>query len=104
MDARAAQTGRMAKKLKKQKKGTTTNATQKRRAPRSETPQPRPREGTNLNVWLPDHLMEAWEFLRQLHRRTHKAEAEVMMELFLSQPENRDALQAAGLWPLRSSN
>lgn len=59
------------------------------------------RDGQNLNVWLPDNLMVAFEHLRQTHRRTIKAEVEIMMESFLSQPANREVLEAVGLWPLR---
>ncbi len=61
----------------------------KRRTDKVSAP-PRVRKGTNLNVWLPDDLMEAFESLRAENRRTHKAEVEVMME---------DYLKRHGRWP-----
>ncbi|MDE2097208.1 MAG: hypothetical protein KGL39_08170 [Patescibacteria group bacterium] len=51
---------------------------------------PRTRAGQNLNVWLPDDIMDAFERLLGKTRRTRTAEVQLMME---------QHLQANGLWP-----
>lgn len=43
----------------------------------------RRRSGVNLNVWLPQHLMEAFERLLARTRRSKTTEAEIMMEKYL---------------------
>jgi len=50
----------------------------------------RGRIGVNLNVWLPDELMAAFEALRKKTRRTKTAEVMVMMEEYLASKK---------LWP-----
>lgn len=62
----------------------------------------RVRIGQNLNVWLPDGLMAAFEFLRQRHKRTLKAECEVMMEQYCE--ANKKLLESEGLWPPKSDD
>lgn len=47
--------------------------------------EPRQRVGQNLNVWLPDALMDAFERQLGRSRRTRTAEVEVMMEQYLTQ-------------------
>ena len=44
---------------------------------------PRQRAGQNLNVWLSDELMDAFEQMLARTRRTKTAEVEVMMEEYL---------------------
>jgi hypothetical protein len=48
------------------------------------------RTGRNLNVWISEDLMDAFDDLRARTRRTVKAEIEVMMEKYLGEE---------GLWP-----
>lgn len=48
------------------------------------------RKGTNLNVWLNEELMAAFNLLIGQTRRTLTAETELMME---------SHLRANGLWP-----
>jgi hypothetical protein len=54
------------------------------------TTAPRARIGRNLNVWISDDLMQAFETLRAKTRRTVKAEVEVILETYLGEQ---------GLWP-----
>jgi len=51
---------------------------------------PRSRKGQNINVWLPDDLLAAFERQLGKTRRTKTAEIQIMMEQYLEQ---------AGLWP-----
>lgn len=50
----------------------------------------RVRVGRNLNTWISEDLMNAFDELRARTRRTVKAEVEVMMEKYLAEE---------GLWP-----
>ena len=54
-------------------------------------PDERVRDGRNLNVWLPQELMDAFDALRaEKTRRTKTAEVTVMFEEYL---------RAQGFWP-----
>lgn len=53
-------------------------------------PSARARTGQNLNIWLSDPLMDAFEQALARSRRTKTAEVEVMMEAYLA---------GLGLWP-----
>lgn len=58
--------------------------------PEQDAGEGRQRIGQNLNVWIPDELMAAWEAYRKTTRRTKTAETVLMMEEYL---------KARGLWP-----
>jgi hypothetical protein len=55
----------------------------------------RVRIGRNLNTWISEDLMDAFDDLRTTTRRTIKAEVEVMMEKYLGE---------LGLWPRKEKD
>lgn len=57
---------------------------------KANAPPKRVHKGTNINVWLPDELVTAFEELRKTTRMSKTTQVEVAFELLLKQ---------AGLWP-----